>query len=100
MIPTGMSRIEALRASSSAALVVDVTGLPLDQQVVVGVVDSGIDSGHPDLNYAGGQTFTAASDSQPGDSAEPGVDHYGHGTHVAGEQQSVFDDWMLGHGRW
>jgi hypothetical protein len=28
--------------------------------VVVGIVDSGIDSGHPDLNYAGGQTFTEA----------------------------------------
>ncbi|MGK2859001.1 MAG: S8 family serine peptidase [Thermoanaerobaculia bacterium] len=47
--------------------------------IKVGVVDTGIDSRHPDLaiNFRGGKSFV-------GDGFVPSVDAVGHGTHVAG----------------
>ncbi|KAF8056376.1 thermostable alkaline protease [Scenedesmus sp. PABB004] len=86
IMPSGARRIEAARddGSGGGALVVDIDGLPTERQVLVGIVDSGIDSRHPDLNYAGGQSFVQASATHPNDTSDPGVDHYGHGTHVAG----------------
>ncbi|WIA36370.1 hypothetical protein OEZ86_007687 [Tetradesmus obliquus] len=55
------------------------------QQVTVAVVDSGVDSTHPDLAYAGGQTWVREpSEGRPGDMVDAGVDFYGHGTHIAG----------------
>ncbi|WP_226676847.1 S8 family peptidase [Mesobacillus jeotgali] len=55
------------------------TGLSVDgEDIVVGVIDTGIDYNHPDLkdNYAGGKSFV------PGYS-DP-IDQNSHGTHVAG----------------
>ncbi|KAF8061332.1 apr [Scenedesmus sp. PABB004] len=83
IMPSGMPRIEASVVTDGVPHVVDLGTLP--QQVVVGIVDSGIDSRHPDLNYVGGTTWiTTPSPSHPGDTVEAGTDHYGHGTHVAG----------------
>ena len=50
------------------------------QNVRVGVVDSGVDGSHPDLNVAGGISF--APDSA--DAQDHGAGADGHGTHVAG----------------
>jgi subtilisin family serine protease len=52
--------------------------------VTVGVVDSGIDGTHPDLNLVGGLSWVAPSAKVAGDVADANVDRYGHGTHVAG----------------
>ncbi|KIL41500.1 peptidase [Gordoniibacillus kamchatkensis] len=56
-------------------------------KAVVGVIDSGIDSNHPDLkrNFLGGMNFVPAGvdDSEKGDPADI-RDREGHGTHVAG----------------
>jgi hypothetical protein len=46
----------------------------------VAVCDSGVDATHPDLAYAGGQTWVLEpSDKRPGDMVDAGVDFYGHG---------------------
>jgi subtilisin family serine protease len=54
-VPTGVKRIEAVTPDG----VGNTEGIPAEQQVVVGVVDSGIDATHPDINYAGGQSWAA-----------------------------------------
>jgi subtilisin family serine protease len=49
-------------------------------QVTVALCDSGVDSTHPDLAYAGGQTWVVEpSNKRPGDMVDAGVDFYGHG---------------------
>eukprot|EP00879_Flechtneria_rotunda_P030855 GHRR01033550.1.p1 GENE.GHRR01033550.1~~GHRR01033550.1.p1 ORF type:complete len:101 (+),score=33.77 GHRR01033550.1:457-759(+) len=45
--------------------------------MLVGVVDSGVDGTHPDINYSGGTSWVDG-----GTAAD--VDLYGYGTHVAG----------------
>uniref|UniRef100_A0A383WF35 Peptidase S8/S53 domain-containing protein n=1 Tax=Tetradesmus obliquus TaxID=3088 RepID=A0A383WF35_TETOB len=79
-IPSGVGRIEG----GSAAAVFSIAGVPADRQVVVGVVDSGIDDTHPDLNVIGGSSWVIPSAKVAGDVADADVDKYGHGTHVAG----------------
>lgn len=51
----------------------------------VAVIDSGIDGGHPDLNYAGG--ISCVGDENPADQ-----DDAGHGTHVAGTIGALNND--------
>jgi len=78
-VPTGVQRIEA----ATAAGVVNTAGLPVDRQVTVAVMDSGVDGTHPDINYVGGLSWISASAARPRDSAAD-YDGFGHGTHVAG----------------
>lgn len=55
------------------------TGLSVDgEDIVVGVIDTGIDYNHPDLkdNYVGGKSFVPGYDDP--------IDQNSHGTHVAG----------------
>ncbi len=68
-VPWGISHINSQTAHSRG-----VTG----STVKVGVIDTGIDHGHPDLaaNYAGGIDFVNG-DNDP-------MDDNGHGTHVSG----------------
>jgi subtilisin family serine protease len=79
-IPAGIARIEG----ASTAGVFNVAGVPADRQVVVGVVDSGIDGTHPDINLVGGSSWVIPSAKVAGATADATVDKYGHGTHVAG----------------
>ncbi|WIA10053.1 hypothetical protein OEZ85_010263 [Tetradesmus obliquus] len=76
-VPDGVRRIEAVTAAGIADT---TTGV----DVTVGVMDSGVDATHPDLNYVGGTTWSAASKKKTYDVTNPDVDYYGHGTHVAG----------------
>ena len=63
-LPWGVPRIEAALGGAVTK--------PLP--VVVGVLDTGVDEGHPDLNVAGGKSWVGSSYN----------DENGHGTHVAG----------------
>lgn len=66
--PRGVTLIEAVDED----MVDDVTTVVNQQRVVVGVIDSGVDSTHPDINYIDGKSWiTAAGDD------DPAVDRYG-----------------------
>jgi subtilisin family serine protease len=54
-----------------------VDGIDGEIDADIGIIDTGIDIGHPELNLAGGARFVAGR----GDDYS---DCYGHGTHVAG----------------
>jgi hypothetical protein len=55
--------------------------------VQVAVVDSGVDSTHPDLNYVGGKAFVIPSTAVPNDSADPSTDLYGETQQQQQQQQ-------------
>ena len=70
-IPTGVERVHADLSKTASIDDVDQPRV----NVNVAVLDTGIDTSHPDLNVAGG-TVCAKGRSYD--------DHYGHGTHAAG----------------
>jgi subtilisin family serine protease len=72
-LPTGINRIDA---DLSPARSGDGTGS--DVNVDIAILDTGIDSSHPDLNVYVQKTFVSGTSSANDD------DDDGHGTHVAG----------------
>jgi hypothetical protein len=73
-LPANIIRIQG---GDQAAGVASNQGLPVAQQVVVGVVDSGIDGTHPDILYVGGRSWVPASIKFPNDT-DPAIDYHGH----------------------
>ncbi|HEY4409303.1 MAG TPA: S8 family serine peptidase [Acidimicrobiia bacterium] len=71
VVPTGVERVKA--DVSKTAAIDDIDQPRVD--VNVAVLDTGIDTSHPDLNVAGGGTCAKSRNYD---------DHYGHGTHAAG----------------
>ncbi|HEV8623778.1 MAG TPA: S8 family peptidase [Acidimicrobiia bacterium] len=70
-IPTGITRVHADISKTASIDAVD----PPRINVNVAVLDTGVDTGHSDLNVAGGYSCTKGRSYD---------DHYGHGTHAAG----------------
>jgi subtilisin family serine protease len=75
-LPTGVDRIDADQYSGSG--IGGASGPDVNADVAV--IDSGIDTGHADLNVAGGKRFIGPFCN----SGQSFNDDYGHGTHVAG----------------
>jgi subtilisin len=75
-LPTGVNRIDA-DLSPAAQFAGDGSG---DVNGNVAVLDSGIDTSHPDLNVAGGVDCAPTGSNNDGTYS----DSYGHGTHVGG----------------
>lgn len=69
-LPTGVYRVEGDLSSTQAGNGSGSVNVP------VAVIDSGIQTNHPDLNVAGGKSCISGSSSYN--------DGHGHGTHVAG----------------
>jgi subtilisin len=76
-MPTGVNRIDGDARSSTSKARIDGIDDRVDANVAV--IDTGINSTHPDLNVAGGRNF--ATFFSPNNNYEDG---HGHGTHVAG----------------
>ena len=70
--PTNVSRVGATRSPAAA-----IDGKDTRVNADVAIIDTGIQSNHPDLNVAGGYNCTTSNRGAWGDG-------HGHGTHVAG----------------
>lgn len=73
-IPTGVARIGATNSA-----VAKINGIDERVNVNVAVIDTGIDTTHPDLNVKSSTSVVKKSNAKSG-----GRDIFGHGTHVAG----------------
>jgi subtilisin len=71
IVPDGVVRVHADESQTASIDAVD----PPRIDVNVAVLDTGIDTSHPDLNVAGGYSCAKGRSYD---------DHYGHGTHAAG----------------
>lgn len=76
-MPTGIFRMQAAIYNKQSTELAWIQPNVTNTEVVVAVLDTGIDAGHPDLagNVVGGLSFVGE---------DPLVDLNGHGTHVAG----------------
>ncbi|MEK7248480.1 MAG: S8 family serine peptidase, partial [Chloroflexota bacterium] len=84
-LPTGVDRIDADQNTTAA-----ITGSPgPNLDVDVAVIDTGVISGHVDLNVAGGVEFIMQPNNSCGGTSFE--DDHGHGTHVAGTIAAIDD---------
>jgi subtilisin len=93
-VPTGIQRIFADTNSS-----IGIDGIDNRVDADVGVLDTGIDREHPDLNVFGGANCLKSTGGGPPwsrtyycDANESGDDDHYHGTHVAGTIGAIDND--------
>ena len=90
-IPTGIRRIQA-DLSPVAAINSDGGNVDVD----VAILDSGVDSDHPDINVAGGIRYYTIAIGPPKNRGTFSDSNYeddnGHGTHVAGTVAALDND--------
>ncbi len=81
-VPTGVERIGTLDSSIAAI------GSQQEIDVGIAILDTGIQTNHPDLNVVGGRRFYTVNTGPPGRRGTFDDDQFddknGHGTHVAG----------------
>jgi subtilisin len=73
-IPTGVDRVDA-----DASATAQIDGNPNTVDADIAILDTGIQSNHPDLNVVGGRNFATFFGSNTSY-----TDGHGHGTHCAG----------------
>ena len=85
-IPTGVDRIDG--ELNEIANIDGIDGSDERVDVDIAILDTGIDTDHPDLNVVGGRRFYASKTGPPSSRVVQEDDNYdddnGHGTHVAG----------------
>ena len=89
-VPTGVDRIDADQNATA-----HITNAPggANLNIDVAVIDTGVDTQHPDLNVAGGMGFLPdPNQQQPNCSNHLYEDDNGHGTHVAGTIAAIDND--------
>jgi hypothetical protein len=79
-VPTGVARIGGITGQTIA----DAAILPDSMKVVVGIIDSGVDASHPDINYVGGRSWISNATGSVPDDALPGKDFYGAAARAEG----------------
>lgn len=88
-LPTGVNRIDAETPGNTTGN----TTIGPDADIDIAIIDTGINTDHPDLRYAGGAglTCTSSSNRDGGDDSDApsspsafNEDDNGHGSHVAG----------------
>lgn len=87
-LPTGVDRIDAeLNATAN------IDGSDDEINVDIAIIDSGIDTDHPDLRVASGMRFYTITGGPPWNRGTFSDDNYdddnGHGTHVAGTAAAI-----------
>jgi len=82
-LPTGVDRIEVDNNSTAK-----IDGINDGLDVDIAIIDTGIDTDHPDLNVIGGTHFYTVDTGPPWERGARQDDNYdddnGHGSHVAG----------------
>lgn len=87
-VPTGIRRIGATANSLS-----QIDGVDDRVAINVAIIDTGIDTTHPDLNVVGGVDCIPTARARPIPPGAPAwIDGHGHGTHVAGTVGAMDND--------
>lgn len=90
-LPTGVDRIDVDKNATAK-----IDGIDERVDVDIAIIDTGIDTDHPDLNVVGGRRFYTIATGPPWQRGSFDDDNYdddsGHGSHVAGTAAAIDND--------